>query len=116
MPVTASIERHPDGCALVVFTGQITLGSSLSMVESQIRTVINDGVHKVVFDLTDVGFIDSAGLGMLVYGYGSLAAKGGALRLCGVAPRILSLLELTRTNTLLPVDATREDSLAALRA
>jgi anti-anti-sigma factor len=116
MPVTASIERHPDGCALVVFTGQITLGSSLSMVESQIRTVINDGVHKVVFDLTDVGFIDSAGLGMLVYAYGSLAAKGGALRLCGVAPRILSLLELTRTNTLLPVDATREDSLAALRA
>ena len=116
MPVSASIDKHPDGCAVVVFTGQITLGSSLSMVESQVRSIINDGVHKVVFDLTDVGFIDSAGLGMLVYAYGSLAAKGGTLRLCGVAPRIVSLLELTRTNTLLPVDATVADSLAALEA
>ncbi len=53
---------------------------------------------------------------MLVYAYGSLAAKGGSLRLCGVAPRIVSLLELTRTNTLLPVDATAADSLAALKA
>lgn len=115
MPVNASIERHPDGCAVVVFTGQITLGSSLSMVESQVRSVINEGSHKIVFDLTEVGFIDSAGLGMLVYVYGSLCGKGGALRLCGVAPRIQSLLELTRTNTLLPVDATAADSLAALR-
>jgi anti-anti-sigma factor len=66
MPVTASIEQHPDRCAVAVLTGQITLGSSLSMVESQVRSVINDGVSKIVFDLTDVGFIDSAGLGMLV--------------------------------------------------
>lgn len=116
MPVTASIDKRPDGSAVVVLSGQITLGSSLSMVESQVRSVINDGVSKVVFDLTDVGFLDSAGLGMLVYVYGSLAAKGGVLRLCGVAPRIMSLLELTRTNTLLPIDATLADSLAALPA
>ena len=53
---------------------------------------------------------------MLIYAYGSLAAKGGTLRLCGVAPRVQSLLELTKMNTLLAIDATREDSLAALRA
>lgn len=116
MSVTASIEPNIDGCAVVVLAGRITLGSSLSLVESQIRSLINSDVHKLVFDLTEVDFVDSAGLGMLVYTYGSLCAKGGALRLCGVAPRILSLLELTKTNTLLAVDSTREESLAALRA
>ena len=114
MSVTASIEQK-DGCALVVFDGRITLGSSLSLVQAQIRSLISGGVHKLVFDLTGVELIDSAGLGMLVYTYGSLAAKGGTLRLCGVAPRVLSLLELTKTNTLLAVDAARDESLAALR-
>jgi anti-sigma B factor antagonist len=115
MSVTASIEQN-DGCAVVIFTGRITLGTSLSEVEAQIRSLINGGARKLVFDLTAVELVDSAGLGMLVYTYGSLCSKGGALRLCGVAPRILSLLELTKMNTLLAVDATREKSLAALKA
>jgi len=115
MSVNASIEQDGD-CAVVVITGRITVGSSLSLLDSQIRSLINGGTHKIVFDLNGVETVDSAGLGMLVYAYGSLAAKGGAMRLCGVAPRIQSLLELTRTNTLLAIDATREDSLAALKA
>ncbi|HKN21933.1 MAG TPA: STAS domain-containing protein [Terracidiphilus sp.] len=116
MPVTASIEQHPDSCAVVVFTGQITLGSSLSLVDSQVRSLISSGARKIVFDLSGVESVDSAGLGMLIYAYGSLKAKGGNLRLCGVAPRVQSLLELTNMNTLLTIDATREESLAALRA
>ena len=115
MSVTASIDQN-GGIAVVVFTGRITLGTSLSEVESQIRALIASGVHKLVFDLTAVDLVDSAGLGMMVYTYGSLCSKGGTLRLCGVAPRILSLLELTKMNTLLAVDATRGESLAALKA
>jgi anti-sigma B factor antagonist len=115
MSVTATIEQN-DGCAVVVFNGRITLGSSLSLVESQIRSLIASGVHKLVFDLTGVELIDSAGLGMLMYTYGSLRRKGGELRVCGVGPRVLSLLELTNANTLISIDATRADSLAALQA
>jgi anti-sigma B factor antagonist len=115
MPVTASIEEQ-DGCAVVVFTGRIMLGSSLSEVESRIRSAIASGIRKMVFDLSGVEFMDSAGLGMMVYTYGSLTAKGGALRLCSAGPRILWRLELTKTNTILAVDATLQESLAALGA
>jgi len=114
MSVTATIEQN-DGCAVVVFTGRITLGSSLSLVDSQVRSLISNGARKVLFDLSEVESVDSAGLGMLIYAYGSLASKGGTLRLCGVAPRVQSLLELTKMHTLLSIDATREESLAALR-
>lgn len=116
MAVTASIEPNIDGSAVVVFTGRITLGTSLSLVESQVRSLISSGVRKLVFDLTEVDLIDSAGLGMLIYTHGSLAAQGGALRVCGVGPRVLSLLELTNMNTVLAIDATRQDSLAVLKA
>ncbi len=115
MPVSASIGHHDDGCAVVTLTGPITLGSSLSLAESQVRTLISSGVHKIVLDLSHVDHIDSAGLGMLVYIYGSLCSRGGALRLCGVGPRVMSVLAYTKTDSILAVDATLEDSLAALK-
>jgi len=115
MPVSASIGHHDDGCAVVTLTGPITLGSSLSVAESQVRSLINGGAHKIVLDLSRVDYIDSAGLGMLVYIYGSLCSRGGSLRICGVAPRIIALLEMTKMNTLLSVDADVPESLAALK-
>jgi anti-anti-sigma regulatory factor len=53
---------------------------------------------------------------MLVCTYGALNEKGGALRLCGVAPRVQKLLQLTKTDGFLSLDASREDSLTALQA
>jgi anti-sigma B factor antagonist len=116
MPVNASIGHHDDGCAVVTLTGPITLGSSLSVAESQVRSLINGGARKIVLDLSRVDYVDSAGLGMLVYIYGSLCSRGGSLRLCGVAPRIASLLEMTKMSTLLSVDQSLQDSLAALKS
>ena len=48
----------------------------------------------MVIDLTAVDYVDSAGLGLLMYTYGTLNGNNGALRLCGVAPRVMSLLQL----------------------
>ncbi len=114
MLVTAIIERLPDATAVVTVSGPMTQGSSLKIAESQVRAAIADGVSRLVFDLTGVEYIDSAGLGMIVFAYGALSQKNGTLRLCGVAPRVASLLKLTRTDGFLPMDAGREESLAAL--
>jgi len=116
MLLSASIDRHADGPAIVTLTGRMTLGSSLSLVESQVRAAINGGTLKMIFDMTGVELVDSAGLGMLIQTYGSLRGRGGTLRLCGVAPRVLSLLELTNMHTILAIDPTLAESLAALRA
>ncbi|HTY84967.1 MAG TPA: STAS domain-containing protein [Silvibacterium sp.] len=115
MPENTPIGHHHEGCAVVTLTGPITLGTSLSAAESQVRSLINSGARRIVLDLSRVDYIDSAGLGMLVYIYGSLCNRGGSLRLCGVAPRITSLFEMTKTDTVLAVDATLSDSMAALK-
>jgi len=114
MPLNATIERLPEGRAVVALAGPMTLGSSLKLADAQIQTAIADGVTKMVIDLTGVDYVDSAGLGMLVFTYGTLNEKGGSLRLCGVAARVMSLLKLTKTDTFLVIDASREESLAAL--
>jgi anti-anti-sigma factor len=103
--MSATIDRLTNATAVVTLSGPLTLGTSLKVA----------GVSKMVIDLTSVDFIDSAGLGMLVFTYGTLSEKHGSLRLCGVSPRVLHLLQLTKTDGFLAVDASREDSLTALQ-
>jgi len=114
MPLSATIEKLPEATAVVTLSGQMTLGTSLKVADSQIQGLITDGVTKLVIDLSAVDYMDSAGLGMLVYVFGTLREKTGTLRICGVAPRLLSLLKLTKTDTFLSVDPSRADCLAAL--
>lgn len=116
MPLNATIEKLPPSTAIVALAGQMSLGTSLKVADSQIQGLIADGVNKLVVDLTAVDYMDSAGLGLIVFVFGTLREKNGSLRICGVAPRLQSLLKLTKTDTFLDIDPTRADSLAALEA
>jgi anti-sigma B factor antagonist len=115
MPLSANIENLPRGIAVVKLSGGLTLGTSLKIADTQIQSAIQDGVSRMVIDLTDVEYVDSAGLGTLMYAYGMLNEKKGTLRVCGVAERVLSLLKMTKTDTFLPIDKNLEESLAALQ-
>jgi len=114
MLLTATIESLPEDTAVVTFAGPMTLGASLKMADSQVHAAISGGVTRMVFDLTGVDYVDSAGLGMLVYFFGAMSQKSGILRLCGVNDRVMSLLRLTKTDSFLSIDGSRSDSLAAL--
>jgi anti-anti-sigma factor len=56
-----------------------------------------------VFDLTEVPYMDSTGLGMLVSHYVRCQSKGIRLSITGVNPRIWELFRLTGMTTVLPV-------------
>ena len=59
-----SFERQDGDVAVVRVSGEIDLCSSLSFREHLTR-VIDGGAAKVAVDLSQVSFIDSAGLGVL---------------------------------------------------
>ena len=115
MPLDVRFENLPERVSVVTLTGSMTLGSSLKMVDARVQEALAGGIMGLVFDLTGVDYSDSAGLGMLMYTQGLMNEKGGRLRLCGVSPRVRSMLEMTKTVTFLSIDAAREESLAALR-
>jgi anti-sigma B factor antagonist len=115
MPLSANIENFPHEIAVVRLSGGLTLGTSLKIADAQVQAAIEDGASRMVIDLTDVEYVDSAGLGMLMYAYGMLNEKKGTLRLCGVTARVLSLLKITKTDMFLPIDKSLDESLAALQ-
>ncbi len=56
-----------------------------------------------LFDLTEVPYMDSTGLGMLVTHFVRCQSKGIRLSITGVSPRIRELFRLTGMENVLPV-------------
>ncbi|HOM82714.1 MAG TPA: STAS domain-containing protein [Armatimonadota bacterium] len=54
-----------------------------------------EGIHHIAVDLTEVGFIDSVGLGVLIGGLRRARAGGGTVVLAGPNPRIRRILDIT---------------------
>jgi anti-sigma B factor antagonist len=102
--------------AVVSFAGNLTMGTGLKVADTQIQNLIEKDVRWIVFDLTEVAYIDSAGLGTLVHTRGLVQQKNGMLRLCRVADRVAALLKLTGMDAVLPVDSDEASSLAAIRS
>jgi anti-anti-sigma factor len=63
-----------------------------------------------ILDLTDVPYVDSTGLGMIVKHYVSCQGKGVRMIAAGVSPRVLELLRMTKVDSLIPMTATVEEA------
>lgn len=67
-------------------------------------------VPRVVIDLSEVPFIDSAGLAALVNGIRRLRETGGQVAVCSVRRQVSRALDLTGFERVVPVVATIDDA------
>lgn len=72
--------------------------------------------RNVVMDLSKVGFLDSAGVGLLLWIRGRQQARCGALHLCGLGARARTTLQLVRAEAVLPAYADVETARQAFTA
>ena len=63
-----------------------------------------------IFDLTDVPYLDSCGLGLIVGHFIRCQGKGVHFVAAGVGPRVLELLKTTKVDHLFPMTATVEEA------
>jgi anti-sigma B factor antagonist len=61
---------------------------------------------KVVFDMSQVDFVDSAGLGALMSCRRQLLTVGGDLTLCGLTQKVRSVFEVARMHRLFVIAET----------
>jgi anti-anti-sigma factor len=63
-----------------------------------------------ILDLTDVPYMDSAGLGRIVRHYVHCRGKGVRMVAAGASPRVLELFRMTKVDSVIPVTATVEEA------
>jgi anti-anti-sigma factor len=64
-----------------------------------------------IFDLTDVPYMDSSGLGMVVRHYVRCQDKGVRFMAAGVNPRVLELFKLTNVDAVIPMTDIVEEAI-----
>src|SRR5215472_17137273 len=100
---TEVFEIEPD-ITVVSCAGRFTLGTQLRLTESMINTLLQQGVRKLVIDLTHTEIVDSAGLGVLMHVFGELEQMGGSMRVAGANERVANLFHVTHTSGILALD------------
>src|SRR5271156_5977905 len=61
-----------------------------------------------IWDLTDVPYMDSTGLGVIVHHYVRCRTRGVRLIVAGANPRVLELFKMTNVDAMLPITPTVE--------
>jgi anti-sigma B factor antagonist len=74
---------------------------------------VHDGSRKLLVDLGQVGYIDSAGMGALVASLKHARSVGGDLRLCALQDDVRAIFEMTRLNRAVTIHGTRSEALDA---
>lgn len=103
------------GHSLVVgFTSRVDLeGETSVLFKEKLKSLIGDGHAHVVMDLSNVGFVDSQGLGALISCLKVLRQSGGNLALTHLSDSVEAVLRITRLIRVFDVHATVDDALAA---
>jgi anti-sigma B factor antagonist len=112
MSLKAGTRRVGD-VSILDLSGRLTLGEGSGLLRATIRDVVNAGDRKIVINLRDVNYIDSAGLGELVGAYATASNAGAIIKLLHTQSRVRDLLQVTKLYT---VFVTFEDEAEAVRS
>src|SRR5215813_8185663 len=104
-------ERVVDGVSILDLSGKIVLGEGDMQIKERIRDLLADGQKRILLNLAEITYIDSAGLGALISCYTTSRREGGSLKLVNLTKRIQDLLAITK---LITVFDTYEDERQAI--
>jgi anti-sigma B factor antagonist len=100
------------GATVVKAAGEVDVFTAPQLREA--LGVATDGENRqVIVDLEDVDFLDSTGLGVLVFGLKRIRERGGDLSVVCRHEQILKVLNITGLSKILQVHASLEDAAPA---
>jgi anti-sigma B factor antagonist len=109
-----STRRLDRGVTQVSPTGELDLGVAVVLRQS-LDDLIRDGQVRLLVDLTDVTFLDSTALGVLLHTAKKLRRRRGGLAVVCPDPAMRNLFELVGHNLLFPVDESIDKAVSHLR-
>ena len=109
-------ERTVGDVMVLDVKGKVTLGEGDEMLKDKVNSLVNQGNKKIVLNLAEVPYIDSAGLGEIVRTYTTVSRQGGNLKLLNLTKRITDLLSITKLLTVFETYDSENDAIRSFSA
>jgi len=107
------ITRQAGDVAIVDISGRIVLGEESAALRNLVCDLTSRGHKKILFNLGDVTYIDSSGLGHLVSAFTSVRKQGGELKLLNLTKKVQDVMQITKLYTVFDIT---DDEAAAVRS
>jgi anti-sigma B factor antagonist len=109
-------ERHVGDVGIIDLSGRLVLGDGDDLLRDKVNSLVQQGRMHILVNLSQVSYMDSAGIGELVRCYTTVTRRGGALKLLGLTKRVSDLLTITKLLTVFDAFDSEREALASFGA
>ena len=95
--------RQVGGVTIVDISGRIVLGEESAALRELVCDLLGKGHKKILFNLGDVTYIDSSGLGSLVSAFTSVRKQQGELKLLNLTNKVHDVMQITKLYTIFDI-------------
>lgn len=106
-------QKMVGGVTVVSLVGRLDV-DAVEEIGSPIKKIAEGKSIKLVLDLSEVSYMSSRGLSLLLELMHAARESGGALRLAGVQPLVNEVLEISGARLLFNLDDRVEDAVKAM--
>jgi len=104
-------QRKVGDVTVVDVSGRLVASEDPGRLKDKITSLIFQGEKRIVLNLADVSYVDSAGLGEIIASHGSAKRSGGEVKLASAGKRIKDLLIMTKLLTVFDSHDTEDSAI-----
>ena len=108
-------ERESGAVTVLDLTGRITMGEDGNLLKDKLQSLLHQGKKNILFNLEQVSYVDSAGLGAIVSAYTTVTREGGSLKLANVTKKMQDLLSITKLLTVFETFDSEDEALRSYK-
>jgi anti-sigma B factor antagonist len=102
-----------DGVSVVALDGRIVLGEESNALREKMKGLLAAEKQKIVLNMDNITYIDSAGLGTLIAAHVSAKNQGASVRLCHLGKKFHEVLQITKLLTVFDVYDTQTAAISS---
>ena len=103
------------GVGLIELKGELVGGDETDKLRQGIAGFVDREYARLIIDLSQVTYLNSTAIGVLMHGHTSYARRKWQLKLCGVNKKINSIFVITKLVLVFDVHDTRKAALGSFR-
>jgi anti-sigma B factor antagonist len=104
-------ERLVGDVVILDLQGKILIGEGDDQLREAVTKLADSNKTKILLNLAEVPYVDSAGLGEIVRCYTTVSRKGGKLKLLHLTKKIQDLLAITKLLTVFETYENEEEAI-----
>jgi anti-sigma B factor antagonist len=105
-----------DPVAVITLYGELIDRNEAQELTDLVHRLSEEGQNRIVLDLSELKYMNSTGLNVLINVLTRTRKNGGDLVICGVSKKVSELLLITKLNSVFTVTDTAEEAVARFKS